>query len=575
VARDVDFNLTASDKTGPALSKAEREFRETNARIEKEQERAARALARTRETEARKSADKIRRDQEKAGNDFLKIAGTIAGAGSKIGVLFGENLAGSLSKMAPALTPVLAGVAAASAPLIGASISGAIIGGAGIGGVVGGITLAAKDPRVAAAGSALGQTIMGQLRSRAAVFIEPTLDAIQQIDDGFGAIGANVGRIFQASQRYVKPLTSGILSAGESLSGLVAKLAEAAGPVMEIISRGIAGIGEAVDIAFSMLADNGIDSAVALNQVFQLLEVSIVGVGAALNALTESYGFLAKLGLFGRDAQQEYLRLSLNAQLAADSNADVAITLEAVRAAGQGVAGVISNLTEEIGDLTGANNTLYASTTNAAEAIARTTEKINDNGKGLSLNTQKGRENRAALSDLAGALNRNYDAYVAVNGAGKGAEGVARRNRDAFIALAEKAGYASGKARELANKLLGIPAKRTPVVNLKDQASGKIQTVIERLAAVRSKTVTVNVAVRQSGDAAALRKQNLPAFRAGSTFATVGEAGGMSRTAPPTPVQVASTVNVALDGTPFYAYTARAVEESQRRARWRQKVGTR
>lgn len=550
MARDVEFNYTASDKTGPATDSVARRAKATQ--------------------------DKIKREQDRAFNDFARRGTQMAALGSKVGASFAENITSSLSKMGPAMVPVLGGAAIAAAPVIGATIAGAVIGGSAGLGIIGGIALASQSPQVKSRAESLGETIMGGLRARSAVFIDPILDSLDLVEQRWSSIGDNIGRLFANSAQYVKPLTEGITYAVDKVTDLVARLSDVgtAGPVIEAISYGIAGLGEAIDDAFSMLEDNGVDAAVAVSQAFHVLEASIRTVGVVINALSETYGVLAQLGLFGQRAQHEYFRLSANAKLAAESNHEVATSLAAVNSAGQGVAATISRLAAEIGDLTEENRSLYASTTNAAEAIARTTETINKNGAGLKLNTERGRENRQALANLANALSSNYDAYVKVNGAGAGATAVANRNRAAFIALAEKAGYAGGKARDLADELLGIPPRRTPVVNLVGNAAERAQTVIDRIRAIRGKTVTVNVAVRQSGDASALRKQSLPAFSA-DPVATASVGGGFYRTGGPAPVQVASRVLVNLDGRPFYDYTTRAVQAADSRREFRERVGKR
>lgn len=549
MARDVDFNYTASDHTGPATASVARRAKATQ--------------------------DKIKREQQKAFKEWEKTAGTIAGAGTKIGVLFGENVAESLGKMAPALTPVLAGVAIASAPLIGATIAGAIIGGAGIGGVIGGVLLAAKSPEVKARAESLGATIMGGLRARSAVFIQPVLDSLDIVEGKWGSIGNSVGRTFNNSARYVKPLTLGITYAVDKVADLVAKLTDirTAGPVIETIATGIAGIGQELDDAFSKLTDNGVDAAIALQVVFAALQGTIRATGVIVNGLTEVFGFVAKVGLLGDRLQQEYFRLSFNGKLAADSNVQVAETLRGVNSAGEGAATAIAGLTAQVGDLTGANRTLYGSTTAAAEAIANTTKKINENGRGLALNTAKGRENRQALANLAQALSSNYDAYVKVNGAGAGAERVANRNRQAFIGLAQKAGYSADQARKLADKLLGIPARRTPQVNLTGNAARRADEVIDKIRQIRSKTVTVTLVKNTIENITqGFKKQRTGGYAAAGGYAQ--SAGGLSRTGGPTPVSVTSNVTVALDGRPFRDFTTQAVRDDGRRRDWRAKVGT-
>ena len=58
-----------------------------------------------------------------------------------------------------------------------------------------------------------------------------------------------------------------------------------------------------------------------------------------------------------------------------------------------------------------------------------------------------------------------------------------------------------------------------------------------------------------------------------ATHASQVAAGGTYRTGGPRPVQVASTVNVLLDGQPFRQQTVRVVEQAQQRAQWRTRVG--
>lgn len=548
MARDVDFNYTASDRTGSAAESVARRAKATQ--------------------------DKIKREQEKAFRQFSREAQRAAGVGAKIGATMAEGVAESFASKIGPLAPILSGVAIGAAPFIGATIAGAVIGGAGIGGVIGGVALAAKSPEVQARAEQLGQTIMGGLRSRSAVFIDPTLEALDIVDKRWGSIGDNVGRIFNNSARYVRPLTEGVAYAVDKVTDLVAKLTDVgtAGPVIESISMGIAGIGEELDDAFSRLEDNGVDAAVALQLAFAVVQGVIRATGVIVNGLTETFGFLAKVGLLGDRLQREYLRLSFNGQLAADANAEVSDTLRGVNSAGQGAAGVLAKLTEQVGDLTGANRSLYASTTTAAQAIADTTKKLKENGRGLSLNTSKGRENRQALANLAGALAANYEAYVKVNGAGAGAEKVANRNRAAFIRLAEKAGYSSRKARDLADELLGIPAKRTPQVNLTGNAAGKASDIQRRINGIHGKTVTVTI-VRNTVEniTKGFRKQRTGSYAAAPGYAS--SAGGVARTGGPAPVQVSNNISLSLDGRPFREFTTRAVQEDGARREWKARVG--
>lgn len=553
MARDVELDITANDKTAAALASAERRFKSTN--------------------------DRIQRDQERAFKNFQKTASTIAGSGSAIGALFGENFAKALSRAAPAAVPILAGVAIGAAPLIGATVAGAIIGGVGIGGVIGGVVLAARDPRVKTAGVELGNSLLGQLRTRAAVFVDPVLAAIKDVQAGFDDVSDDIGRIFANAARFVRPLTQAVTFVFQRITQAADRLTAKAGPVIDALSNSIAGLGDAVADVFESLEDDGVSAAVALRQTFAIVEATIRGVGAAINVLTESYGFLAKVGAFGREAQLEYHRLQANAKIAAEANRDVAASLGTVHGAGSRAAGAIAALAAAVGDLNAENRTLYGSETAVAEAIDRATDSARENGKTLDKNTEGGRANRRALEGIATAAAAQYAAYVKVNGEGEGANRVMEENRRAFIKAAQSMGLSKKEAEALAAKLGLIPAKKETKTKVETtEAEARIKRLEKRLDGIEDETVRINIIVneRRRSKVENQLERNGRDFAAGDSWAGRDlNSGGMSRTGGPAEVSVAQTLNVSLDGAPFYAYTARAVAESERRQEWRAKVRAR
>lgn len=551
MARDVEFNYTASDKTGPAADSVSKRAKSTQ--------------------------DKIDKENDKAFKKFTKNADAAAAAGGKLGLKLSEGLAGALSEVG-AMGPALAGAVAGALPVIGASLAAAVIGGSAGVGIIGGALLASRDPRVKKAGADLGQRLLGQATQKASVFVDPLLKGIDRVDTAFAKSGNDLDRIFGSTAKYVDPLVQGFTHLGGKVTHLVADLSEVAGPVINEFSTGIGNLGDALDESLGSLKDNGVEAAMVVRQGFDVLNGSIRVVGATINGLTEAYGVLVKYGAFGRDAAVQYRVMEQAAAGAEAETSKVAETMTKTEQVGGALGDAIRGVSEQVNGLSSANRTLYGSEVAVADALANATKKIQDNGRGLKLNTEAGRENRGALSSVAQALANNYQAYLKVNGAGAGAERVAYKARDSFTALARQAGYSAGQAENLADELLGIPSRKTPVVNLTGNAIQRTGTVLERLAAIKSKTVSVNVAVRQSGDAAALRKQSAPAFSASQHFAQVGEAGGAGgtyRTGGPAQVAVNQRLDVALDGRPFYSYTTRRIAESERRTAWRQKVGTR
>jgi hypothetical protein len=412
-------------------------------------------------------------------------AGLLAGLKSKLGAGGG------------ALVPILAGAAIGAAPIIGATIAAGIIGGAGGAGILGGVLLASKSSEVKRAGQDLGASVFAEAYMMARRhFIAPTLDSIGLIRRGWGQMSGDVDRLFASTSKHLPQLTSGVISAVDSVIRGIADAAEGFGPITDALSTGVAGIGDAIGDVFSDLKDNGVDAATALIAVLRIVENTIRVVGVLVNGLTESFGFLAKIGAFGQGIQQEYIRLDANAKIAAASGKDVATGLGSVRSAGQAAAAAIGKLKDEIGDLTEANRTLYGSQVDVAQALADTKKVLDENGEGLNLNTEKGRENRKALLTLAEAMVREKDAVIALNGEGEKANGVMDRNQARFIAMAEKAGYSRKEAKRLADQLLGIPSV-SPSVNVRGipKAKSDIEKLKERLAGIKDRTVYVHVAM--------------------------------------------------------------------------------
>lgn len=559
MARDVEVDVNANDKTGPGLDSAAKKFAETQRKIEAQQKRSMQS--------------------------FQKSAGSIVGEGGKLGALFGNSFAQGLSKAAPAAVPVLAGVAIAAAPVIGATLGAAVIGGAAGVGIVGGIVLAAKDPRVASAYSALGQSLQSSLKFQAQPFIAPLLQGATLIRQRYNESASDIGRIFANTSRYVGPLLDGASRGVQRIIEAISALSAKAGPVVGALSEGIANTLNAVADGMEKLEDNGVEAAVALRQTFQLVEVAVRGIFNTINLLTESYGILARLGAFGRDAQQQMFILDANAKIAAGSVTQVGTSMQAATPPAATYAEVLDKMASNARDLVNANRELYGSNTAVAASMAEASKTISENGRTLSANTVKGRENREALVSLASTLQSNYDAYVKVNGAGAAATARGEQLRASFVKTATAATGSARKANQLADSILGIPASRKTRIQLDHEAA------MARARAVRAQIrqiptqwrTTVNIAASVTGSSAsrsalnaALGKQSLR-FDASSYWQARTMGGGTSRTGGAQPVNVNATVEnvVNLDGRPFRAWTDQRVGESERRQQWRRRVGGR
>lgn len=456
----------------------------------------------------RKSEAELRRLTKS--QNFLKALlpepSAIVQAGSDTGMSLGSSIMAGLRGAAPAVGPVLAGVVAASLPLLGATVAGAIVGGAGIGGVVGGVMLAVKDPAVKSAGADLGKSLMADLQSRAKVFVGPVLDAISDIQSKYKQMGGDLSRIFGNSAKLVAPLVAGVTQAIQRITAGIADLTDAAGPVVESISNGFARVGDAVGDVFHDLKDNGVEAALALNAVFGLVEGAIRAVGAVVNALADSFGFLAKFGAFGSQVQAQYLLMEAGAKSAAGAQKDVASSSGPAKAGIVEVGGAASDAKQPVYDYAAAlekvydnNLSLFDSDGDVQEALEKTRETFSktkkatiEAGNALSTHTKQGRENRDALSGLAKQLTSNYQATLAVNGQGARTDEVAKRNRDSFYRLALQITGNATKARALTNTLLGIPnITRNVKINGVDGAKAAARTISNTLRAIKDERVNI------------------------------------------------------------------------------------
>lgn len=138
------------------------------------------------------------------------------------------------------------------------------------------------------------------------------------------------------------------------------------------------------------------------------------------------------------------------------------------------------------------------------EAYEAATEAIEENGATLDVTTEKGRENRRALDDIAEAA---WDMVAAADEtmASQGElQGIMQTSRDRFIETAEAMGMSSEEAAHLADQLGLIPSNVTARVTVEgiEHAISRAGALDATLNSINGKTVTASVAVRQYGQAA-------------------------------------------------------------------------
>lgn len=559
MARDIETNITANDRTGNAVNSAIKNYNKLDERTKK----------------------------------IAKNMGDLpfGAIGGKAGSDLAKGIAKGLAPVAQYALPILGAIGIGAAPLIGASIAGAIIGGAGIGGVVGGVLLASKDARVQSAFDGLSTRLEARLLKAGGSFVEPTIQGIRTIEKSLDTI--DFAGIFKDAARYVDPLARSIGSMVEDLGNGVEKLIRNAGPSIAAIADGIEDMGEALGTGLESLADNGEGAADALRTLFGIINSSISGTLQLVNVLTELYEINRKIGgdtglrLFLKAMGQDLDDVGENGRKAGSGTFGAADGITKAGDAAEQAAAPVKSLAEKMEEASSAARSLYDSQTTVGEAMKRASNAAKENGKTLSSNSEKGRENRQALSGLASALNRNYNEYVKVNGAGAKAEGIANRNYNAFVKAARGFGLSTSAAKKLAGSILGIPAKReTKSAFDASKAKRDIAIYKNSIGSIPSyKRTTVEIAAKVTGSSlgrsalsSALNKQSLKFSTANFTAtgyaqrASDGEGGTLGGA---TPVDVTNNLTVFLDGKYIDAKTATAITAERRRNQYRQSVGKR
>lgn len=237
-------------------------------------------------------------------------------------------------------------------------------------------------------------------------------------------------------------------------------------------------------LAEMVAAGNGEKAAEVFNKIM-----------AAATGMAEGTSFSPSMGL---GKQFEAYGASLEAA-AASADAGVGANERWVRSA-QGAGGAARLTRTEINGLTAAMEeqrtealAAFDAVTQYGQALADAREQAKKSNAGLDSTTEKGRENREALSQLAAAWNNQSDAVR--NNVGRW-----REARQAFVQTATDMGVPIKKARELADSLMEIPRQRVVQVSVQaGQAFDAVSSLNFALSQLRDKTVNVSLMYRRAG----------------------------------------------------------------------------
>ena len=276
-----------------------------------------------------------------------------AAAGSGPATRWRRATLGEFGKVFSALPPQVKGVlvagAVASAPLLAATVSAALTAGISGGAVAAGVALAARDPRRQGRGVELGATMLSTLQGAATPFIGPTLSAINTLRNAFADAGGDISDIFRGAARFVEPLAAGIAGLIRNVLPAISRAIARAGPVMDVLARGLPRIGDAISDAFDDMTQNAGDAAGAMEWIIIAVSGVIRAVGSAVGTLT---GWFSNI---------------------VDFNLGIARAVEAVAKLNPLTSGTIGDVArDQIANLEGMKNAIDTAGTSAAGAAGPT-----------------------------------------------------------------------------------------------------------------------------------------------------------------------------------------------------------
>jgi hypothetical protein len=351
----------------------------------------------------------------------------------------------------PGLLSVGIGVGAAFAPLIGASIAAAVVGGLGLGGIVGGVFIAAKDPRVQSAFSEMKSDLGEALKLDAAPFVPVVEEGIKSIQSEFHSI--DLKGIFADLAPQVRPVLNGILDLIGSLGEALRNVAANSGPVLKELGTDFRNLGNTLEAAFNSLTDNGEQEAQALHDLFATLDGAITVTFDLVNALTELYGaFHALLGLgligFYEQMQDHSQKVTgaikqqvSGAIAAAEANGELGDSAKNSAAASKLQAEAITSVADAL-----------KASTDPAFALVDAQKQVNSAQSAYNKAVKSGGENSKGAKSASEALQKALINYVGA--AGKARDGTGHLTSEQK-ALLKTAGASDGVIKGLDKTLQG------------------------------------------------------------------------------------------------------------------------
>jgi len=431
----------------------------------------------------RKGKREVRQLEGFAKELLAPVATGAAEAGTWVGTIIGKSLLDGLKVAAAAASevviPLLAGIAIAATPLIGASVAAGVLGGVGAGGIIGGIMAASQDPRVVDAAGGVAERVKDAFAGAAEPFIAPMLKSLSILQTAGTNTARSLAGPFASLAPLLTPLANGLAGLVSNAMPGLTKAFEAAKPVLRVVADELPHIGEALSSFFSATSEGGDGAAIAMAQILNVVQDVIVFVGNLLGDLGQAYEWSVRTGVAVSGVFEDIFGwMPLIGDIFASSN-DHFEDLIASLNAGKNPIGDFSGGMTDIGDSTetaaakvetlkSAIDELFGKTMSLDEAnlhykegLLSLQEELTSGTRTLNENTEAGQDNVEAILQQIGKIETlrkaNADGAMGLEGANKVYDAHLEQLRKNLLSL----GYNAAAVQVLIDKYKNIPKNVT------------------------------------------------------------------------------------------------------------------
>lgn len=395
-----------------------------------------------------------------------------ADAGDSSDRRFRDRLSSGMRSTFETLPKVLGPTAIAAGAAIGISLAGAVapaaiaaipMGMAGIGAAI----TASTDQQVKQAGMTLVEQLKAMMADAAEPLEGPVLHAIERIGHEATAMGPELKSMFADLGPVIDEVVDGAIGFVRGVMPGIRDSINDSMPAIQALSDGAASLGRDVGTAMSIISGGSKDGADGLRMLIDAIgDVTIVTAGLvrATEEVGQSMGawpLLAKGVSGAADKIREWTGHGNDAAKAMQADAEHSRTLTRQLHHQSDALRGLNAATMEHNQLA-----LAAADADIAfqQAVDDATGAIKDNGRTLDINTQKGRDNKSALLQIAGSA---VAAAQSVKDLGGSQESATRRLNDGYTAFV-RAAHGAGMTKEAADRLarsygLLPPVKETHV----------------------------------------------------------------------------------------------------------------